>query len=302
MGCLPIEQVYAEFPLSANNSTLFCRLASSRARLIIAAEMPRTIAQTFQEFGKAGKIALVPFVPAGYPDLAATAAVIQACDKAGAGVIEVGFPFSDPIADGPVIQEAFTAALERKIRVADVLATIKTVRPTIAAPIVAMLSYSIVFRYGTARFFADARAAGFDGLILPDLPPPEAQSVCKQIRAAGLDTILLVAPTTAPQRKLEIARLCSGFVYYLSVSGITGERDALPADLAANVRELKAAANLPVCVGFGIHNRRQIAELAKVADGAVIGSAIVRRMKESADGGPAVIASVVGEYLSTLAL
>jgi tryptophan synthase alpha chain len=264
--------------------------------------MRRTIAQTFQEHRTAGRIALVPFVPAGYPDLAATAAVLKACDKAGAGIIEIGFPFSDPIADGPVIQEAFTAALEKKIRVADVLAAVKAVRQEIAAPMVAMLSYSIVYRYGTARFLADAHAAGFDGLILPDLPPPEAQSVCQQIRGAGLDTILLVAPTTLPQRKREIARLCSGFVYYLSVSGITGERDALPADLAKNVAELKAAAGVPVCVGFGLHNRQQIVELAKVADGAVIGSAIVRRMKAAATEGPAAIARVVGDYLSTLGL
>jgi tryptophan synthase alpha chain len=275
-------------------------LASTRTSLIIAAAMRRTIADTFHDFQTRGKIALIPFVPAGYPDLAATAAVIQACDKAGAGVIEIGFPFSDPIADGPIIQEAFTAALDKKIRVADVLATVKSVRPTIAAPLVAMLSYSIVFRYGTGRFFAEAQAAGFDGLILPDLPPPEAQAVCKQARSTGLDTILLVAPTTPTARKVEIAKLCSGFVYYLSVSGITGERDALPADLAKNVQELKAAAQVPVCVGFGIHNRRQIAELAKVADGAVIGSAIVRRMKESADSGPAVIAKIVGDYVAEM--
>jgi len=268
--------------------------------------MARTIAQTFAQLKQAAKPALVPFVPAGYPDVQTTAAVLQAFDQAGASVIEVGFPFSDPIADGPVIQEAFTAALEKKIKVADVLAVVKSVREKIAAPMVAMLSYSIVFRYGLGRFLADAKSAGFSGVIVPDLPPPEAEPVSKQIQGAGLDSILLIAPTTSPERRREIVKLCTGFVYYLSVSGITGERDALPADLAANVAQIKTITDLPVCVGFGIHNREQIAQLAKVADGAIIGSAIVRRMKQSAGesaavaGGPAAIAKAVGEYVAGL--
>src|SRR6185437_1085784 len=167
-------------------------------------------------------------------------------ERAGATVIEIGFPFSDPIADGPVIQEAFVDSLSRKIKVADVFATVAKIRDQVSLPLVGMLSYSIVFRYGISQFVKDAKSAGFDGLILPDLPPPEAQRVCEQVRAGGLDTILLVAPTTTPQRHAEIVRLSSGFVYYLSVSGITGERDQLPADLAENVRQLKSVTALPV--------------------------------------------------------
>ena len=132
-----------------------------------------------------------------------------------------GIPFSDPIADGPIIQEAFVAALAKKLTVSDIFAAIRETRLKVNIPLVAMVSYSIVFRYGLDRFVADAKAAGFDGLILPDLPPPEAQAVCGRVQAGGLDTILLVSPTTAPERRSEIARLCSGFIYYLSVSGIT---------------------------------------------------------------------------------
>jgi tryptophan synthase alpha chain len=257
----------------------------------------KTIQETFENLKRRKRIGLVPFVPAGYPDISATGPTLIACDQAGASVIEIGFPFSDPIADGPVIQAAFTKALAKKIKVADVFAAVKAVRGQITAPLAAMISYSIVFRYGIDRFLADAKAAGFDGLILPDLPPPEAEAVCKRVQAAGLQTILLIAPTTAAERRKEIVRLCSGFVYYLSVSGITGERDGLPADLATNVAEIKKLTDRPVCIGFGIHRAAQIEQLSHIADGAIVGTAIVRKMKENAGKGAAAIATGVGDYL-----
>ena len=218
-------------------------------------------------------------------------------------MIEVGFPFSDPIADGPTIQAAFTEALAKGTKVADVFAAVRDARDKAATqvPVVAMLSYSVVFRYGLDRFLGDAKTSGFSGLILPDLPPPEAQKVTDTIRAAGLDTVLLVAPTTAPDRRAQIARLCSGFIYYLSVSGITGERDRLPSDVAANVRDLKSAAgDVPVCVGFGIHRPQQVADLVGIADGAIVGTAMVRRMKDSAAGGPQAVAQAAGDYCRDL--
>src|SRR3954451_9030231 len=155
----------------------------------------------------------MPFVAAGYPDLATTTAVLPAMESAGANLIEVGFPFSDPIADGPIVQEAFTAALAHQIKVAQVFESVAAARPRTAVPLLGMLSYSIVFRYGVRRFVADARAAGFDGLILPDLPPPEAQRICDDVRAGGLETVLLIAPSTTPERRREIAELSSGFIY-----------------------------------------------------------------------------------------
>jgi tryptophan synthase alpha chain len=248
-------------------------------------------------------IALMPFIAAGFPDLASTTATIRALAAAGATLIEVGFPFSDPIADGPTIQAAFTEALAKGVKVADVFAAVRAAREdaTKHVPLMAMLSYSVVFRYGLDRFLRDAKTNGFSGLILPDLPPPEAQKVTDTIRAAGLDTVLLVAPTTAPDRRAQIARLCSGFVYYLSVSGITGERDRLPPDLAGNVRDLKSAAgDLPVCVGFGIHRAQQVADLVGIADGAIVGTAMVRRMKDHATQGPQAVAQAAGQYCQDL--
>jgi tryptophan synthase alpha chain len=259
----------------------------------------RSIAQSFADLRGRG-IGLVPFLPAGFPDLATTAATLKALDAIAPAAIEIGFPFSDPIADGPTIQQAFTAALARHVKVSDVFAMVRDAARQIPTPLLAMLSYSIVFRYGADRFFADARAAGFAGLIIPDLPPPEANNVCRQIRAAGLDTILLIAPTTTPQRRREIAGLCSGFVYYLSVSGITGARDQLPPDLAENLRQLRGMTDRPICVGFGISKPNHLAALANIADGAIVGSAIVQRMIDSSSAGPTAIAKLIADYCRSL--
>jgi tryptophan synthase alpha chain len=262
--------------------------------------MSQSIAQTFAALRPRGRIALMPFIPAGYPDLATTAAALPALAAAGASLIEVGFPFSDPIADGPTIQESYTVALSKKLRIADVFDTVARARPKVPVPLVSMVSYSIVFRYGVDRFVSAAKQAGLDGLILPDLPPPEAQAICGRVQAGGLDTILLVAPTTTPQRRQEIARLSSGFIYYLSVSGITGERDRLPEDLAANVRQLKGMTDRPVCVGFGISKAAHVAQLQGVADGAIVGSAFVKRMKPRLAEGPEALAREVGTLTGEL--
>jgi tryptophan synthase alpha chain len=163
-----------------------------------------------------------------------------------------------------------------------------------------MVSYSIVFRYGVERFVTDAKAAGFDAILIPDLPPPEAQAICGKIQSAGLETVLLVAPTTTPARRAEIAKLSTGFVYYLSVSGVTGERAQLPADLPGNLAELKQLTDVPICVGFGIGTAEQVAQLSPLAEGAIVGSAIVKRMKQHLGESPAQIAAAVGEYCRNL--
>ena len=253
----------------------------------------RSIAETFADLRPRGRIALMPFIPAGYPDLQTTAAALPAIEAAGANLIEVGFPFSDPIADGPTVQESFTVALSKKLRIADVFETVAQARPRVSIPLMSMVSYSIVYRYGVDRFVAAAKQAGFNGLILPDLPPPEAEAICQRVQAGGLDTTLLVAPTTTPQRRQEIARLSSGFIYYLSVSGITGEREKLPPDLANNVRQLKQMTDRPVCVGFGISKAQHVAQLQGLADGAIVGSAYVKRMKQRLADGPQAVAGEV---------
>jgi tryptophan synthase alpha chain len=260
----------------------------------------KSIAETFAQHRAKKQIAFMPFIPAGYPDLATTEKVLPALEQAGASIVEVGIPFSDPVADGPVIQEAFTKALATKLKLAEVFATIKRARPTVSIPLVAMVSFSITYRYGVERFAATMKESGFDGLILPDLPPPEAEAVVGKIQAAGLDTILLVAPTTPRERRQEIARLSSGFIYYLSISGITGERNQLPPELAAGVANMKELTDRPVCVGFGISTPQHMTELARHADGAIVGSAVVRRMKENETTGPDAIASAVGTYCKDL--
>ena len=247
-----------------------------------------------------GRPVLMPFIPAGFPDLDATAATIPALGDAGATLLEVGFPFSDPIADGPTIQAAFTSALAKGLKVADVFGAVRQARAAGATvPLVAMVSYSIVFRYGVDPFFGAARGAGFDGLILPDLPPPEAAGVCERAWAADLDTCLLVAPSTPAGRRAAIAKLSTGFVYYLSVAGVTGARDGLPADLAANLAGLRAVTDRPVCVGFGLHTAAQVAALRHVADGAIVGSAFVKRMGD-VTGGPAAVAEAAAAYCREL--
>jgi tryptophan synthase alpha chain len=258
------------------------------------------IRQLLGDFTASGRIALMPFIPAGYPDLAATAACIVALEKAGATLLEIGFPFSDPIADGPTIQEAFTEALKNKLKVVDIFAMVRQVRRSAVIPLVAMVSYSIVYRYGVERFATDAKACGFNGVLMQDLPPPEAEKICRMMWASGLETVLLVAPTTSPDRRAEIARLSTGFVYYLSVAGVTGERAQLPADLPANIAALKKITDVPICVGFGISTAEHVRQLSELADGAIVGSAMVKRMKPHVSEGPDAIAAAVGTYCREL--
>lgn len=252
-----------------------------------------SIAQAFAQAQAAGRVALMPFIPAGYPTMEATEALLPALEHAGASLIEIGFPFSDPIADGPTIQHAFSDALANKIRPADVFRTVQRARPSVGIPLVAMVSYSIVYRIGVDPFAAQAKAAGFDGLIIPDLPPPEAQGICRQVQAAGLDTILLVAPSTDLQRRQEIAALCSGFVYYLSISGVTGQRDVLPDDLQTNLRQLRTITTKPIAVGFGISTADHVKSLSGLADGAIVGSALVKLMQEHRSEATTALAAIV---------
>ena len=262
--------------------------------------MRKSIADTFAQLRSKKQLAFMPFIPAGYPDLAATEKLLPAMEAAGASIIEIGIPFSDPIADGPVIQEAFNAALSKKLKLADVFATVKKARPNVSIPLVAMVSYSIAYRQGIEHFAATMKQSGFDGLILPDLPPPEAEAICEKVRAAGLDTILLVAPTTSRDRRKEIGRLSSGFIYYLSVTGITGERNELPKELSDGVRDMKNLTDRPVCVGFGISNAKHMKQLSGVADGAIVGSGVVRRMQQNLSGGTDKVVEAVGGYCREL--
>jgi tryptophan synthase alpha chain len=238
----------------------------------------------------------VPFVPAGDPDLDTTARLLPALASAGAGLIEVGFPFSDPIADGPVIQAAYTRALARGVKLDQIFDAVRRVAadPALArVPLVGMVSYSLVFRRGPERFLDRAKGSGFSGLIVPDLPPEEAESFCTLAAARDVKCILLVTPPTPRDRAARIARLSTGFLYCVSVTGITGERERLPTELLDQLRWLRTQTTLPLCVGFGVSRPEHVAMLRDAADGVIVGSAIVRLLGQAGERpAGAVIADV----------
>lgn len=228
---------------------------------------------------------LLPYITAGYPSLHLTGQFLHLFEQEGAAAAEIGFPYSDSIADGPVIQASHYAALVRGVRVADIFETVAAVRREVSLPLTAMASFSIVHRIGTRRFMAEAAQAGFDAVLMPDLALEEAPAVAEEVARAGLRLVMLVAPNSPPHRREAIARLCSGFVYYVSVTGITGERDRLPDDLAENIRQMRERSGRPVCVGFGVSRAEHVRTICRVADGAVVGSAIIRRISASLDSG-----------------
>lgn len=244
---------------------------------------PTRIAATFAALKAQGHMAFMPFVTVGDPDVATSMALIRELANRGVDLIEVGFPYSDPIADGPVIQASYTRALSRGLHVNDIFAGIQqlTSGPNgdKLPPLVAMVSYAIVFRIGTASFVERAKAAGFSGLIIPDLPADEAGDVAGAIRAAGLDAIQLVAPTTNPVREDRIVETGSGFVYCISIAGTTGARDQLPEELSGQLKRLRGKTNLPLAVGFGVSKPEQVGTLRGLADGVIVGSAIVRQLE-----------------------
>lgn len=243
------------------------------------------IDRAFADLGARGKKGLLPFVTAGLPDLNTTQRILESLAALGATAVELGFPYSDPIADGPVIQESFTRVLDHGIRVREILAMVAEFRKHSEMPLLAMLSYSIVHRIGLETFVRLAREAGIDGLILPDLSLEEAPQTARVVADAGLCLPMLVSPVSPPHRREKIAATCSGFVYYMSVTGITGERRQLPPDLVENVRELRRSSGRPVVVGFGISSAEHVRMVCSAADGAIIGSALVRKIMEAMNAG-----------------
>ena len=259
------------------------------------------IVRTFAELRATGKKTLMPFLTAGHPDLATTQALLGEFESRGARIVELGMPFSDPIADGPVIQASYTAALAAGVCRDDVFEMVSRYRAGGGGlALVAMVSYSIVYRSGVEAYLSAAADAGFDGVIVPDLPLEESAELEPLASKAGLATVLLIAPTTPPQRRLEIARHCRGFIYFISVAGITGERDKLPEETIHAVGELRRHTDTPVCVGFGISNPQTVAHVCKVADGAIVGSAIVRRVGDAKDAQRSRLVKDVGEFVEAL--
>lgn len=231
----------------------------------------------FASLRERGESALVTYFMAGYPDEASSLELIDACARGGADIIEIGMPFSDPSADGPTIQAAAMQSLKSGTKTATVFRIAEQLRARTDAGIVLMGYLNPVLAYGEERFLDECARIGIDGLILPDLPPEEAEDFCRKAQARGVAVVFLLAPTSTPERCEKVFRAASGFIYFVSVTGVTGARTELPADLGERLDSLRARSPVPVVVGFGVSTPEQAASLGKHADGVVVGSALVTK-------------------------
>ncbi|MFZ0609083.1 MAG: tryptophan synthase subunit alpha [Xanthobacteraceae bacterium] len=257
--------------------------------------MTTRIDRRFAALKQEGRAALVTFTMAGDPDYATSVALLKALPKAGADVIELGMPFTDPMADGPAIQAAGLRALHAGQTLKKTLAAVREFRAgDDATPLVLMGYYNPIYIYGVDRFLADATAAGVDGLIVVDLPPEEDGELCLPALHAGLNFIRLATPTTDDKRLPTVLTNTSGFVYYVSITGITGSAAPDAGKVAAAVTRIKRHTKLPVCVGFGVRTAEQARALAETADGVVVGSALVEAVRKSLDVDAAPTAATVG--------
>lgn len=252
---------------------------------------------TFERLARQNEKALVGFVTAGDPDVGRSLQIITAMCAAGLDLLELGVPFSDPTADGPVIQRSSGRALAAGVGLAAVLDMITVLRRRIQIPMVVFSYYNPILAYGAAAFHRDARAAGADGVLVVDLPPEESAELTDEWPDNGLCLIRLTAPTTPPERMRRIAASASGFIYHVSQLGVTGGGGLRPEEIAGPLRELRAATRLPVCVGFGISSPAQVAAVARIADGVVVGSAFEGLIEENLDRPdlPEILAGRVAE-------
>lgn len=237
----------------------------------------------FRALAAEGKPAFIPYLTAGDPTLDVTERLVLELERAGVDVIELGVPFSDPVADGVVNQEAAQRALKHGVTLHDIVQRVKKLRRSTEIPIVLFTYFNPVLAYGLESFANDLRDAEVDGVLCVDLPPEEAAEYKRLLDAAGIATVFLIAPTSTPERIALIAGYCTGFVYYVSRTGVTGEREDLEENVKGMVAEIKRYTDKPVAVGFGISKPEHAAEIARFADGVVVGSAIVRMIGQLGD-------------------
>lgn len=224
------------------------------------------------------------FLTLGYPSLAATSRLIRVFEKSGVDIIELGFPFSDPLADGPTIQFSSEQALKNKISVEDAFSTVSRLRKEgVLLPILFFSYFNPILHYGTRKFVQHAARAGFDGVVIPDLPPDEEKEFSAELKKNAMCPVYLIAPTTSEEREKMIARQSQGFIYYVSLRGVTGARSTLSTDIQAHIRRIKKNTEKPVLVGFGVSSPEQAARLSGFSDGVIVGSAIIEKIR-SADG------------------
>ncbi|HWP74278.1 MAG TPA: tryptophan synthase subunit alpha [Methylomirabilota bacterium] len=259
---------------------------------------PSRLDATFAALRDRHERALVAYFTAGDPSLALTRKLVVEAARRGADVIELGIPFSDPLADGPVIQRATQRALAAGVTLPRVLELVREMRGEVSVPLVFLTYYNPILAFGLKAFCQTSVEAGIDGVIVADLPPEESGPLRSEAMAAGLDLVHLVAPTSTPERMRKIARASEGFIYLVALTGVTGERTALAPELAQQVRALRAITTKPVCVGFGIGTPEQAALVGQLADGVVVGSAIVRLVEQHV-GSPELLARV-GDFIAGL--
>lgn len=252
----------------------------------------------FKELKSQGKKALIVYLTCGYPDIATTEKLVLELEKRGADILELGVPFSDPLADGPIIQEASSYALKKKISLKDIFSLVKRLRQKSQIPICLMGYYNPIFSFGQVKFVNQAVKSGVDGVIIPDLPPEEDLWLVSLAKQAGFKTIFFLSPISSPKRIKYISQAATGFIYYVSLTGVTGARQALPPDLTQNVNVIKRYTQKPLCVGFGISKPQHIKEICKVADGAIIGSAVIKVIREHI--GKKDLVEEVGRFVKNL--
>lgn len=241
------------------------------------------LSKTFARLKEKGEKALIAFITAGDPDLATTEALVYELEKNGSDIIELGIPFSDPMADGPTIQASYERALKKAVHLKDVLSLVKKIRRKSQIPIVLFGYYNPILSYGLEKFARDVKASGADGALVVDLPPEEAGDLKKEFDRASLDLIFLLTPTSNDDRMRLVASRASGFVYFVSVTGVTGARAALSKDLSAHVKKARQFTGIPIAVGFGISTAEQAKSVAAISDGVVVGSAIINRLAKAKD-------------------
>ncbi|MDB5108566.1 MAG: trpA [Candidatus Binatus sp.] len=256
------------------------------------------IKNRFRTLRARAEAALVPFIVCGDPDLDTTRKLVLELEARGADLIELGVPFSDPTADGPANQRSLARGLGAGASLAAILAMVSELRAQTQIPLILYGYYNPIFHYGCERLCADAARAGIDAMLVVDLPPEEADELKRPARANGLDLIYLLAPTTPIERSRKIARAATGFLYYVAVTGVTGARTSLQSDLGERMRELRSVTDLPLGVGFGISTPEQAAEVAKLADAVVVGSAISLLIEQHGKSGDVVTA--VGDFVAAL--
>lgn len=258
----------------------------------------RRLEEVFTRLRQQKARALIPYFTAGDPSLAVTRQLVVEAARRGADIIELGIPFSDPLADGPVVQRAGQRALAAGVTLPRVLELVRDMRGDVKTPIVFLTYYNPVLAFGLEPFCRSAAEAGVDGLVVADLPPEEAGPLRAEADRVGLDLIHFVAPTSTPERMRKIAKAAGGFIYMVSLTGVTGTRSELPADLTANLRTLRGITTKPICVGFGISTPEQAALVGRDADGVIVGSAIVALVERHA-ASPDLLGTV-GDFIAAL--